>query len=171
VTIRTRLGTIGLLVVGAFLAAACSSVGDSVTTSTVPSTQGTSSTIADKAALIPEGESLVEGIPLVALLGPGSIGAGAYPVFRWNSVAAAEKYQLVVSAAAGPIWAWDGSATEIRLGAVASEPPAGYGGPSLTETACWSVVALDAEGHAVAASAVVPVSPGDEPNIGCSPAD
>ena len=167
--IRTRLRTIGFLVVGAFLAAACGSVGDSVTTSVIPSTQGTSSTIASAAAVIHEGESLVEGFPLVALLGPGSIGAGAYPVFRWLPVAAAERYQLVVSVAAGPIWAWEGSATEIRLGAVASEPPAGYGGPSLTETACWSVVALDAEGHAVAASAVVPVSPGDEANIGCSP--
>jgi hypothetical protein len=135
----------------------------------MPSTQGTSSTTADTAAVLQEGESLVEGIPLVALLSPGSIGAGAYPVFRWDQVAAAEEYQLVVSAAAGPIWAWEGSATEIRLGAVASEPPAGYGGPSLTEAVCWSVVALDAEGHAVAASAVVPVSPVDEPNIGCSP--
>ena len=167
--IRTRLRTIGLLVVGAFFAAACSSVGDSVTTSTMPSTQGTSSTIASTAAVIPEGASLVEGFPLVALLAPSSIGAGAYPVFRWEPVAAAENYQLVVSAAAGPIWAWEGSATEIRLGAVASEPPAGYGGPSLTEAVCWSVVALDAEGHAVAASAVVTVSPVEKPNIGCSP--
>ena len=87
--IRTRLRMVSLVLVGAFVAAACSSTGSGITSSTTPGTQGTVSTAGDAAAVIHEGEPLVEGFASVALLGPGSIGAGAYPLFRWEPVAAA----------------------------------------------------------------------------------
>jgi hypothetical protein len=163
----TRYLTLAL--VGGLLAAACSTSTGDATVSTTQSTEGSDSTVADTPVVILPGEPIVDGFPTVKLSGPGSTGAGEYPLFGWEAVSGATTYQLVVSGPSGPTWAWEGPATEIRYGAVDSEPPAGYGGPRLTEPSCWSVVALDADSHAVAASGVVPVSPGSEPAQTCAP--
>jgi hypothetical protein len=168
--IRTRWLTKGLAVVavgGLFAAACSSSTGDTTVSTTMPS-QDSDTTVTAMATLILPGESIVAGFPVVDLVGPSSSGAGEYPLFGWEPVTGAASYQLVVSGPSGPTWAWEGSETEIRLGALESEPPAGFGGPGLAGPSCWSVVALDADGHVVAASEVVPVSPGDEPAQSCA---
>lgn len=118
---------------------------------------------------IASGEVLLDGLPTVELTGPPSARAGHYPLFSWEPVPAAATYQLVVSDPTGPIWAWEGTETLIRFGGLIEEPPPDYGGPSLDGPACWSVVAVDTNGHVVAASAVVPVTPGDEAFVACTP--
>jgi hypothetical protein len=157
-----------VVAVGGLVAAACSSSTGDTTVSTALSSEGSDTTVTAAATLILPGESIVAGFPVVDLVGPSSSGAGEYPLFGWEPVTGAASYQLVVSGPSGPIWAWEGSATEIRLGAVDSEPPAGYGGPRLAGPSCWSVAALDTDGHVVAASEVVQVSPGSEPAQPCA---
>jgi hypothetical protein len=159
---------LAVIVVAGLVAAACSSSTDDTTASTTLSNQASDTTVADAVVLILPGDSIVAGFPVVELAGPSSAGAGEYPLFGWEPVSGAASYQLVVSEPSGPIWAWEGSETEIRFGALESEPPAGYGGPGLTGPSCWSVVALDADGHVVAASEVVPISPSDEPAQSCA---
>jgi hypothetical protein len=181
--IRTRWLTKGLVVVavGGLVVAACSSStgdttvstalssqGSDTTVSTALSGQGSDTTVTATATLILPGESIVAGFLVVDLVEPSSSGAGEYPLFGWEPVTGAASYQLVVSGPSGPTWAWEGSETEIRLGALEGEPPSGYGGPRLAGPSCWSVVALDADGHVVAASEVVPVSPGDGPAQSCA---
>jgi hypothetical protein len=129
----------------------------------------TETTTTAPAATISQGEALVDGVPGITLTGPASRDAGAYPLFMWEPATGAFSYQLVVIDSVGPIWAWQGETTEVRLGGVDGEPPADYGGPALTEASCWSVVALDAQDHTIAASDLVPVAPGNEPTPTCSP--
>jgi hypothetical protein len=168
--IRTHWLTKRLVVVavGGLVAAACSCSSGATTAPTTLSSQASETTVTEAVAPILPGESIVAGIPVVELAGPSSADAGEYPLFGWEPVTGAASYQLVISGPSGPIWAWEGSATEIRLGALESEPPAGYGGPRLAGPSCWSVVALDTDGHVVAASEVVPVSPGEEPAQSCA---
>ena len=157
-----------IFAVGGLVAAACSSSTGDATVSTSLSSQGSDTTATAAATPILPGESIVAGFPVVDLVGPSSSGAAEYPLFGWEPITGAASYQLVVSGPSGPIWAWEGSESEIRLGALESEPPAGYDGPRLSGPSCWSVVALDADGHVVAASEVVPVSPGDDPAQSCA---
>ena len=109
-----------------------------------------------------------EASPLVApglevaveLTGPATEGAGEVPTFTWTSVPSASLYRLVVlDAAGGPIWAWEGAATSVNLGGLPDERPVGEPGPVIDTGSSWSVAAFDADGHVVAVSASRPVSP------------
>ncbi|MCI0686381.1 MAG: hypothetical protein L0Y54_03955 [Sporichthyaceae bacterium] len=100
-------------------------------------------------------------MPRVEVVGPPATGAGEVPLFSWKPVDAVALYDLVVVGPDAPIWAWRGTSTEIRLGGLPVERPPGLGGPVIAAGSCWSVVALDAAGHVIAASGVLPVSPGE----------
>ena len=95
----------------------------------------------------------------VELVAPGEDDAGETPTFEWEPVEGASTYRLVVLNAQGQAtWAWEGAETSVPLGGVADRPE-GSEGPVLTPGSSWSVAALDAEGHVLAASELRPVSP------------
>lgn len=67
-------------------------------------------------AVAPTGEPLIAGLSEIVVLGPPSSEAGEAPQFRWEPVAAAASYGLVVLGSDGPIWAWQGEETGVWLG-------------------------------------------------------
>jgi hypothetical protein len=100
------------------------------------------------------------GVGEVQLVAPPEHGAGATPMFRWNAVSGADRYQLFVRDAQGqPIWAWQGGDTSVRLGGLSIVAPAGAAGPRLTAGATWLVLALANDGGVRAVSAVRAVNP------------
>jgi len=109
-----------------------------------------------------EGTPIFEGLSQLALRGPASSNAGAAPQFAWEAVDGAATYEVAVTGPNGPIWAWSGNETAVWLGGLPFERPPGVGGPILEASSCWSVVARDSEGHAVAISPLVSVSPDGE---------
>ncbi len=105
----------------------------------------------------PIGEGAVAAA--VELTAPPEEGAGETPTFEWEPVDGATAYRLVVLDAEGrAVWAWEGPATSVALGGVPDRPEGGEG-PVLTPSSTWSVAALDADGHVVAASPVRSASP------------
>lgn len=86
--------------------------------------------------------------------------AGA-PVFAWEPVAGASDYAVLVYAASAPApqWIWIGSQTQVRYGslpanlsdAAMSGTPATWA-PALDPAAEWQVLAMDANGSALAMS-------------------
>jgi hypothetical protein len=119
----------------------------------------------------PTGVPLVEGLPAIEVLGPPETDAGQAPLFRWKPVEGAASYHLAVLGPDGPLWAWQGTETEVYLGALPFERPAGWAGPVIVTDTCWSVVAHDADGHVTAASPFLPVSPTDSPGKECVPGE
>jgi len=122
-----------------------------------------------EATAAPFGQPLLKGLPQVEVLGPPESGAGEVPVFSWESVEGAATYDLVVLGPDGPLWAWQGKETEVALGALPFERPPGMGGPVIAAGSCWSVIALNADGHVVAASDFLPVSPAESIGHICVP--
>jgi hypothetical protein len=118
---------------------------------------------------VPSGRPLVTGLPRIEVLGPPDRGAGDVPLFSWKPVDRAVTYDLVVLGPDGPLWAWRGTQTEVRLGGLPVERPPGMGGPVVVAGTCWSVIALDASGHTIAASDFLSVSPGDSAGGACGP--
>jgi len=115
------------------------------------------------------GES-VAGIKKITVLGPPERNAGQTPMFSWKPAPGASTYQVVVLAPDGPLWAWQGEETKVRLGGLPTKPPAGTSGPVLVAGSCWSVTALDEAGHVVAASSLRPASPnGSKVKCGAKP--
>ena len=105
----------------------------------------------------PIGEGTVEAA--IELTAPPEEGAGETPTFEWEPVGVATAYRLVVLDAEGrAVWAWEGPDTSVALGGV-PDRPAGTEGPVLTPGSAWSVAALDADGHVVAASPLRSASP------------
>lgn len=99
------------------------------------------------------------GIGTVQLSGPDEDGAGKVPTFSWKPVDGAVEYRLFVLNAEGqPIWAWQGAATTVVLGAIPDRPE-GEAGPVVTDGSTWSVAALDAIGAVIAISSDRAVSP------------
>jgi Tol biopolymer transport system component len=112
-----------------------------------------------------------KGLKKVVVLGPPERNAGKTPVFAWKPVRGASTYQLVVLAPDGPLWAWQGEQTKVRLGGLPGKPPPGLSGPILVAGSCWSVAALDDAGHVVAASDLRRASPnGAKVRCGVKPA-
>ncbi len=111
-------------------------------------------------------------LPEVTLTAPGAASVGGSPVFAWDPVDGAETYSLAVADASGPIWGWQGDATEVRFGGYDREPAAGVGAQRLRSAAWWSVVALADDGSVVAVSRQRAVSPdGSAPvPLGAAPA-
>jgi hypothetical protein len=98
-------------------------------------------------------------LPRITLLAPPVEGAGEVPSFEWEPVRGARRYQMTVQDAEGtPIWAWQGTETEVNLGGLQGERPRGVPGPVLTDGSRWAVAAF-ASGEAVAVSGWRPASP------------
>ena len=115
------------------------------------------------------GQAVLVELPAIEILAPGDSEAGSVPLFRWEPFDAAVTYQLTVLGAEGPLWAWQGEATEVYLGGLPFERPPGWAGPTLDTAACLSVRARDAEGDVIAASAMLPLSPGPALGHTCLP--
>jgi hypothetical protein len=85
---------------------------------------------------------------------------GAKPLFQWEAVANAARYQLILNDASGaPYWAWDGTGTQVYLGGGESPPPADSAGPTLEAGSTWAVIAFDSSGKVIASSEVRSISP------------
>jgi hypothetical protein len=136
-------------------------------TSTGAETSMAAQTSVAPAAL--SGTRLVEGMDRVDVVGPPHEGAGDVPLFAWTPFAGAAQYDLVVLGPEGPIWAWRGAETEVWLGGLPFERPPGVWGPVIVDGSCWSVVALDDAGHAIAVSDFLAVSPGEAAGHQCIP--
>jgi hypothetical protein len=169
---------IGLLLLGA---ASCTS-GDSddsvaepaaadETASTPSDTNAAADTPSETGADAPSGPPLVEGLPIIEVFGPPEVGAGLAPQFRWEPIAAATRYSLALRAPDGPQWAWQGEETEIYIGGLPFERPPGWAGPVIVAGTCWAVMARGADGHVIAASEYLSVSPGDSPGQPCVPGE
>lgn len=108
-----------------------------------------------------------QGKPFISGSGIGTIklltdtrGAGAKPLFKWQTVPEAARYELIVYDQAGaPYWAWDGTQTQIYLGGTESQPSADSAGPSLDAGYSWTVVAFDGNDKVIASSATRSISP------------
>jgi len=110
---------------------------------------------------IPQGEPFVSvpGFESIELL-TDITGVGEKPLFKWDAVTDAGRYQLIVFDEAGePYWAWEGTKTQIYMGGTDEQPPADSSGPSIEAGYTWTVVAYNAEGKVIAASEVRSISP------------
>ena len=130
---------------------------------------GAATTVGGQAGVAPAGAPLIEGLPMVVVLGPPESDAGDVPLFRWEAVAGAAIYDVAVIGPDGPLWAWQGAETEVYLGGLPFERPPGWAGPVIAPGSCWSVVARDADGHVFAVSEFLPISPGGSPGHTCVP--
>lgn len=98
----------------------------------------------------------VADIPLLT----GIAGAGAKPLFAWEPVNDAKRYQLIVFDETGePYWAWEGAKTQIYMGGTETEPPEDSSGPFIDTGYTWAVVAYGSDEQIVATSEVRPISP------------
>lgn len=99
------------------------------------------------------------GVANISLL-TDTTGAGLKPLFVWEPVTSANRYQLVVFDEAGePYWAWEGAKTQIYMGGTDSQPPDDSSGPSVDRGYSWAVVAYGSDDRMIAASEVRPISP------------
>jgi hypothetical protein len=99
------------------------------------------------------------GVGIVELL-TDIQGVGRKPLFQWEAIPAAERYQLMVfDEAADPYWAWEGSKTQIYMGGTDAQPPEDSSGPSIGSGYTWLVVAYGSDGNVLATSEVRAISP------------
>ena len=160
---------------GAIVVLAATGCGGDTTTSDTEPSQGTAVEQNDPGQSTPESTEPPTGLPLLedlsplAVNGPPVSGAGEVPLFSWEPVDDTAVYNLVVLGPDGPIWGWRGVETEIRLGGLPFERPAGVRGPVIRTDTCWSVIALDTDGHVVAASEFLAVSPEESEGHICVP--
>ncbi len=105
------------------------------------------------------GEPLELGLADVELLTPATEAAGDRPAFSWTAVDGAVSYSLSVLTEGVPIWAWQGTGTEVILGGWPVQPVPVAPGPLLLGPSTWFVVAYDAAGMPIANSVIRPVSP------------
>lgn len=106
------------------------------------------------------GEPLEIGLAPLLLTAPAVTDAGERPAFAWEPIADAVSYALAVLTDIGePLWAWQGQATTVVLGGWSEVPPPEAPGPLLPRASRWFVVALDADGQAIANSVLRPVAP------------
>ncbi|MEW5992716.1 MAG: hypothetical protein AB1736_15415 [Chloroflexota bacterium] len=90
---------------------------------------------------------------------PPGDSVGLVPTFRWEAVEGADHYRLVLLDASDfPVWAWEGTDTEVTLLGFEHDPE--LGGPVVGDDSTWSVAALAADGHVVAISEAATISPG-----------
>ena len=151
-----RVRAVAVMAVALF-GAACTSDGDDATPVRT-SSQGAASSAAESTAAPPLVDA--EAVATVELLEPPESGAGEVPTFRWTAVPDAATYRLFVLDADGtPIWAWEGTATEVNLGGLDGDRPEGEAGPVISPGSSWTVAALDPDGHVIAVSPRRTVSP------------
>ncbi|HLO14675.1 MAG TPA: hypothetical protein VK206_07600 [Anaerolineales bacterium] len=109
----------------------------------------------------------VHGKPFISAPGLANIklltgvqGAGGKPLFIWEAITDANRYQLIVFDEAGePYWGWEGTKTQVYMGGMDAQPPADSSGPSIDAGYTWVVVAYGSGGKVLAASEVRPISP------------
>ncbi len=142
-----RSSALVLLATAATLFAACGSS----STGSPAARQATAASFPRPAALA--------NLPLVELVAPATTAAGPAPVFEWRSVDGAQAYRLSVRGPDFRSWAWVGSDTTIRYGAITE----GQAGPTIIPGTLWSVAALGGDGSILALSELRPVSPTDDP--------
>ncbi|NNE74286.1 MAG: hypothetical protein HKN26_11525 [Acidimicrobiales bacterium] len=100
-----------------------------------------------------------EAPPLIGFPNAGTItqhtpttGNGLHPALAWDPIEGATEYAVVVFHANGEAWwSWYGPETEVVLGGVATNAPAG--GPRAGDGVTWAVVGYDAQGTPLATSA------------------
>jgi hypothetical protein len=106
-------------------------------------------------ASVPPADGLALDLDLgdVTLVAPATDGAGTRPTFSWEPVPGAVSYTLaVLSTDDVPLWAWNGTATEIILGGWSTLPVPAAPGPRIVVPSKWFVVAHDAAGVPIANS-------------------
>ncbi len=111
--------------------------------------------------------SEVQGDPFISAPAVANIklltevkGIGVRPLFVWDAVSGASRYQLIVfDDGSEPYWAWEGTKTQIYMGGTDAQPPADSSGPSIGAGYSWTVVAYGSDGKVLAASNVRPISP------------
>lgn len=87
-------------------------------------------------------------------------GGGEKPLFAWNTVSGASRYQLIVFDNGGDAyWAWEGTKTQVYMGGTDTQPPSDSSGPSIGVGYSWTVVAYGSNGKVLATSEVRPISP------------
>jgi len=149
--------------------AATPGVVSSIGETTNVETTNVESSIVGETVVAPFGLPLIEGIPVIDVLGPPESGAGEAPLFRWKPVAGVARYTLAVIGPDGPLWAWQGEETEIYLGGLPFERPPGWSGPVIVAGSCWSVIARGSDGHVMAVSSFLPISPDASTGHNCVP--
>jgi hypothetical protein len=149
-------------------AAACSGSEPAATTTSTAVADSSTTTQADAPPAPPTGPPLIEDFPRIEVMAPPQSDAGEVPMFRWEPVAGAVQYELVVMGPELPIWAWQGDATEVWLGGLSVERPPEMAGPVIVAGTCWSVIARDADDAITAASDLLAVSPDDSTHT-CQP--
>jgi hypothetical protein len=94
-------------------------------------------------------------IPGLELLDAEPVDDALRPLLSWSPFDGASRYSvLVLDADGAAVWAWEGADTQVHLGGGTDEPlPDDVEGPTTERAATWFVVAHDAEGTPVAASA------------------
>ena len=86
--------------------------------------------------------------------------AGVKPLFAWEVVSGASRYQLIVFDEAGePYWAWEGTGTQIYIGGTDAQPPDDSSGPTIDVGYTWAVAEYDSDGKILAASEIRSISP------------
>ncbi len=168
---RSRImpALLGTLLVAAPACGPGDEAGETDVVSSTAEEVGAASSTVEESDEAPSGLPLVEGLPVVDVLGPSESGAGEVPLFRWEPVAGASRYDVGVVGPDGPLWAWQGEANEIYLGGLPVERPPGLAGPVIAAGSCWSVVARGADGHVIAVSEFLPVSPAESVGHTCIP--
>lgn len=101
------------------------------------------------------------GGPDSKAIGPLTAEVGSVPTFEWSPVDGAALYRLAVLGPAGPIWAWEGSATSINLGGLSGDRPKEMPGPVVLAGTSWSVVALGDSGEVLEVIGPIEISPAD----------
>ena len=146
------------LTAGAVVATLIVNTGDSA--ASVPSTTTTATPTSAPVAADQPGQAIDLGLAPLQLLEPATTAAGNRPTFRWSAVEGATSYLLaILDAANEPVWAWQGTATEVILGGWDQTPPDDAPGPLITGPGQWFVVAVGADGVPIANSVLRPITP------------
>lgn len=112
-------------------------------------------------------EAVVQGETYISAPGIESIHlltdvqrVGDKPLFSWESISDAGRYQLIVFDENGePYWAWEGTQSQVYMGGSDDQPPADSSGPSIAADYHWAVVAYDSSGQVLASSELRQISP------------
>ena len=154
---------IALLVIVLVLVGCGLSGGGNETSPTIESTQESGEQVQSPT----DAPTEAQGEPFLNVPGVGSIhlftdvqGGGEKPLFAWESVSGADRYQLFVFDEAGePYWAWEGTQTQVYLGGSDSQPPADSSGAAVGAGYHWAVVVYDSNGQVLASSELRSISP------------
>ncbi|HEX4983472.1 MAG TPA: hypothetical protein VFV63_17330 [Ilumatobacteraceae bacterium] len=128
------------------------------TAATTEPTEPATTEVATSAPTTTIAEGVIPGTAAIALLTDGT-GLGARPLLRWEAAEGAVSYVVSVNTpSGGPMWAWEGSVTEVSFGGGPADD-LDTTGAQLVGPATWFVAALDADGVVIASSAPADLAP------------